>query len=300
MATPSRTVRDYLVLGAKGFAMGSADVVPGVSGGTIAFITGIYEELIESIRTLGQPPFLRALVRLRWREAASQLNWRFLLAVLVGLVAALFTLARAIAWLLAHQPILVWSFFFGLIVASAITVSRRVRRWRATGVVALLAGLLGAYMLVGLMPTVTPDTLLFIFLSGFIAICAMILPGISGAFLLIVLGKYEFMLAALNARDWLIIGVFALGALVGIVSFAQLLGFLLRRYHDVMIALLTGFMLGSLRRVWPFKDTDGLDNVLPALVTPAGLEVDVILAGLAALVGVTLVLVLERAGRPTH
>jgi putative membrane protein len=108
------------------------------------------------------------------------------------------------------------------------------------------------------------------------------------------------MLAALNARDWLIIGVFALGALVGIVSFAQLLGFLLRRYHDVMIALLTGFMLGSLRRVWPFKDTDGLDNVLPALVTPAGLEVDVILAGLAALVGVTLVLVLERAGRPTH
>lgn len=279
--------------------MGSVDLIPGVSGGTIAFITGIYEELIESLRTLSQPIFLKALIRLRLREVLAQLNWRFLLTLALGLVTALFTLAQGIAWLLAHHPVLVWSFFFGLIVASVITVSRRVERWQAGLWAALLVGLVGAYLLVGLIPTVTPDTLPFIFFSGFVAICAMILPGISGAFLLVLLGKYEFMLLALNQRDWLIIGVFALGALLGMASFARLLGWLLRRYHDLMIALLTGVMLGSLRRIWPFKDAEA-ENIIPVLFTPVGLDLNVIYAGLLALSGVALVLLLERVSRRPH
>lgn len=279
--------------------MGSVDLIPGVSGGTIAFITGIYEELIESLRTLSQPSFLKALIRLRLREVLAQLNWRFLLTLALGLVTALFTLAQGIAYLLAHHPVLVWSFFFGLIVASVITVSRRVERWQAGLWAALLVGLVGAYLLVGLIPTVTPDTLPFIFFSGFIAICAMILPGISGAFLLVLLGKYEFMLLALNQRDWLIIGVFALGALLGMASFARLLGWLLRRYHDLMIALLTGVMLGSLRRIWPFKDAEA-ENIIPVLFTPVGLDLNVIYAGLLALSGVALVLLLECVSRRPH
>ena len=296
---PRRRPLDYLLLGAKGFAMGSVDLIPGVSGGTIAFITGIYEELIESLRTLSQPSFLKALIRLRLREVLAQLNWRFLLTLALGLVTALFTLAQGIAYLLAHHPVLVWSFFFGLIVASVITVSRRVERWQAGLWAALLVGLVGAYLLVGLIPTVTPDTLPFIFFSGFIAICAMILPGISGAFLLVLLGKYEFMLLALNQRDWLIIGVFALGALLGMASFARLLGWLLRRYHDLMIALLTGVMLGSLRRIWPFKDAEA-ENIIPVLFTPVGLDLNVIYAGLLALSGVALVLLLECVSRRPH
>jgi putative membrane protein len=296
---PSRRLPEYLLLGAKGFAMGSVDLIPGVSGGTIAFITGIYQELIDSLRTLSQPAFLKALVRFHLRQALAQLNWPFLLTLVLGLVTALFTLAQVIAWLLAHHPVLVWSFFFGLIVASVITVSRRVGRWRPGLWGALLVGLVGAYLLVGLLPTVTPDTLPFVFFSGFIAICAMILPGISGAFLLVLLGKYEFMLGALNQRDWLVIGVFALGALLGITSFARLLGWLLQRYHDVMIALLTGFMLGSLRRIWPFKDAQS-ENVIPALFTPAGLDLNVVYAALLALSGAALVLLLDRISRRLH
>jgi len=297
MPPSPRRRRDYLLLWAKGVGVGSAIVVPGVSGGTIALVTGIYDELIESIRTFGRPAFLGALMRFRVRDACTHLNGRFLLAVGLGVLGAAFTLARVIAWLLTHQPISVWSFFGGLILASVIPVGRRVKRRRASVLGPLLIGLVGAYLLVGVVPAVTPHTLPFIFLSGFISTCAMLLPGISGALVLILLGKYEFMLRALSQRDWLVLGVFALGAVVAGVSFAQLLGWLLRRYHDVTIALLTGIMLGSLRSVWPFKSVDGLENVVPPLFTPAGLNVNVVYAALMALLGVALVLLLDHVSR---
>lgn len=233
--------------------MGAADVVPGVSGGTMAFILGIYEELIESIREFGQPPFLRALVRLRIREIFTIINWKFLVSVLGGIAAAVLTLARLLEWLLENRPTLVWSFFFGLVFASVLVVSKRVQRWRVPLWIALALGTAFAWVLVGLVPLQTPDSAWFLFFSGALAICAMILPGISGAFILVLLGKYAFVLSAVNRYDVLPIFWVGAGALVGIITFAQVLGWLFRHYHDATVAVLTGFMLGSLRKVWPWK-----------------------------------------------
>ena len=183
--------RRHLGLFLRGLCMGSADVVPGVSGGTMAFILGIYEELVESIRAVARPPFLRALLGRRWGEALAILNWRFLLAVGAGIVVAILSLAKALSWLLAHTPVLLWSFFFGLVLASVVVVSRRVQRWTWPLGISLAVGTVGAYVLVGLVPVQTPNAPWFLFLSGALAICAMILPGISGAFILRAWWKYR-------------------------------------------------------------------------------------------------------------
>lgn len=280
--------------------MGSADVVPGVSGGTMAFILGIYEELIESIRTIARPQFLQPLFRGRIGEAWRAVNGSFLVSILAGVFAAILTLARTIEWLLENRPVAVWSFFFGLVLASVLTVARRIERWRPGLVVSAAIGAVAAWILVGIVPITTPNDWWFLFLSGAIAICAMILPGISGAFILLLLGKYQYVLAAVNDRDVMTVFWVAAGAGVGIVSFAQLLGWLFRRFHDLTVALLTGLMLGSLRKVWPWKQPlewitgpDGKRivtieaNVLPA--ADAGFVVAVVLA----LVGLGVVLLLE-------
>lgn len=299
--TPNpRGWREYAGLIARGFCMGSADVVPGVSGGTMAFILGIYEELIESIRMVARPPFLNALRRGRIAEAWRVVNGSFLLAILTGIGLAILTLARTIEWLLENQPVLVWSFFFGLVLASVVTVARRVPRWNAGLIVAAIAGTVGAWVLVGIVPVETPNTWWFFFFSGALAICAMILPGISGAFILVLLGKYQTVLSAVNDRDPEPIFWVALGAVVGIVSFAQVLGWLFRRYHDATVALLTGLMLGSLRKVWPWKEA------LESMVTSHGETIvtvernvipqfgtDVVYAILLGLAGLVAVLLLE-------
>jgi putative membrane protein len=296
-----RRAKDYAGLVARGFAMGSADVVPGVSGGTMAFILGIYEELIDSIRAVGRPEFLRPLFRGRIGEALEAINWKFLLAVGGGIATAILTLARAIEWALETHPVWVWSFFFGLVLASVYTVSRRIARWKPAllGLSALFV--VGAWVFVGLVPVQTPETWWFLFLAGSIAICAMILPGISGAFLLLLLGKYHFVLAAVNDRDIEPIFWVGLGAMVGIVTFAQVLGWLFRRYHDATVAALTGLMVGSLRKVWPWKEEVAFvtgphgeriptveRNILPAL---GG---EVVTALLLASLGLIIVLLLER------
>ncbi len=180
---PARTLKDYFGLFLRGFAMGSADVVPGVSGGTIAFISGIYEELIDSIRMVGQPEFLRAVFSLNFRKVFQLLNWKFLLTVVVGIGTAVLTLAKGIEWLLHNQPILIWSFFFGLVVASVVTVSAKIKQWTLPLVGATALGTIGAYWLVGLVPIETPNDWWFLFLSGALVICAMTLPGLSGAFI---------------------------------------------------------------------------------------------------------------------
>jgi putative membrane protein len=252
----SRSVSGYLALALKGFCMGAADVVPGVSGGTMALILGIYEELIAAIRSFDLS-FFRRLLALRVREAADGVQWSFLAAVGGGILCAVFSLARALSWLLHHEPVLIWSFFFGLIVASLYTVSLRITKWRFRVFAGFVLGAVGTYLLVGLVPMSTPNAPWFLFLSGAVAICAMILPGISGAFILVLLGKYLYVLDAVNQRDVFTLALVAGGAVVGLMGFSRFLGWLLRRYHDATIAVLTGLMLGSLRKVWPWKQVPG-------------------------------------------
>ncbi|MBW2015452.1 MAG: DUF368 domain-containing protein [Deltaproteobacteria bacterium] len=253
--TPSRrTFRTYFLLGLKGFCMGAADVVPGVSGGTIAFITGIYEELLKSIRTFDLR-FIRLLFSRRPGEALAHTGWKFLLVLGAGILTAVFTLAKILAWLLLTHPTLIWSFFFGLVLASAWTVAGHLDSWRSAQVLWMLLGATGAYRLVGMIPVSTPDTPWFLFLSGSIAICAMILPGISGSFILVLLGKYEYILRAVNHRDLLTLVLVGMGAATGLVTFVRLLNWLLKKHRNPTLAVLTGFMLGSLRKVWPWKKT---------------------------------------------
>ncbi len=249
----NRTLKDYGVLVLKGVAMGASDIVPGVSGGTMAFILGFYEELIHSIRAVGRPEFLGAALRLRIKEALQILNWPFLLAVGTGILLAILTLAPGLEWSLENQPVFLWAFFFGLIVASVITVSRRVGHWKLTVILGLLVAVVGAYFLVGAVPAQTPNSWWFLILSGAVASCAMILPGLSGAFILVLLGKYEFVLNAVNSRDIISIALIGIGAVIGLVTFAQILSYFFKRYHDVTVAVLIGLMVGSLRKVWPWK-----------------------------------------------
>ena len=244
----------YLLLTLKGCAMGMADVVPGVSGGTIAFISGIYEELIESIKSVDATA-LRLLGTLRLKEFWRHINGRFLLPVLLGIAIAIFSLARLMTYLLTNHPIAIWSFFFGLIVASALLVAKQIGRWRVQTVAACLIGAAAAWWITVATPAETPDDWWFVMLSGAIAICAMILPGISGAFILLLLGKYQYIMHAVGEFDIPVIAVFVIGAAAGIISFSHLLSWLLKHWHDVTVAVLMGFMVGSLNKVWPWKET---------------------------------------------
>ena len=244
----------YIVLALRGCAMGMADVVPGVSGGTIAFISGIYEELLDSIRSVDATA-LRLLLRFRLAEFWRHINGRFLLPVLLGIAVAIFSLARLMTYLLTNQPIAIWSFFFGLIVASALLVARQIGRWDWRTVLAFAVGAAAAWWITVATPAETPDDWWFVMLSGAIAICAMILPGISGAFILLLLGKYQYIMHAVGEFDIPVIAVFVIGAAAGIISFSHLLSWLLKHWHDVTVAVLMGFMVGSLNKVWPWKET---------------------------------------------
>ena len=234
--------------------MGTADVIPGVSGGTIAFLLGIYEELIQSIRSFNMR-FARRLLRGRFKEAFDHVGWRFLSALLTGIALAIVSLAKVITWLLATRPILVNAFFFGLIVATIFVIGRIIRKWSLGLGVALVVSAGFMYWLVGLVPVQTPETWVFLFFSGALAISAMILPGISGAFILVLLGKYRFILEAVHERNLVVILVVGLGVLCGIVTFVRVLGLLFDRYHDLTVSVLTGIVIGSLRKVWPWKET---------------------------------------------
>lgn len=248
----NRKTNDYLLLTLKGMGMGAADVVPGVSGGTIAFITGIYEELINSIKSIN----LNALKLFFSGKPAAfwkAINGNFLVSVLLGIGISIFSLAKGLEYLLHHYPILVWSFFFGLIVASAIYVARTIKKWDAGTVFAGIAGIIVAFYITVISPAEANTTWLFIFISGSIAICAMILPGISGSFILVLLGMYKFILSAVSDLNIPVLLVFIAGAAVGIIAFSNLLSWLLKKFHSLTIAVLSGFMVGSLNKVWPWK-----------------------------------------------
>ena len=299
---PQRTARQYATLTLKGFCMGCADVIPGVSGGTMAFILGIYRELISAIRSFDLE-LLRLILQRRWSAAAQHAAWPFLLAVGCGILLAVFTLARLLSWLLANRPVLIWSFFFGLIVASVLTVGRSLERWSPGAIAGLMLGAAGTYSLVGLMPATTSNAAWFLFLCGAVAICAMILPGISGAFILVLLGKYQTVLEAVNQRDLTTLLLVAAGAVVGIMAFSRLLGWLFERYRDFTVAVLTGLMVGSLRKIWPWKEAlEGLTKgdgspLLQRNVLPPEWSGEVAAAFGLCLIGFGVVLTMEVLSR---
>lgn len=293
----------------KGIAMGAADVVPGVSGGTIAFITGIYTLLLESIRRI--TPSLFSLWRRKGLKAVWQhINGTFLCVLLAGILSSIAGLAKGISWMLANHPIPLWSFFFGLIIASALHIAKQLPAPKITlrTVLAAHIGIGFAYWITVANPLQLTASPLTVFLSGAIAICAMILPGISGSFILLLLGMYSPILDAVHQGQWDMLGLLALGAIVGLLSFSHLLSWLLERFYAVTLAFLTGLMLGTLGKIWPWKHTltwrtnsSGeqvplmQDNLLPgAYEAIVGHPAQVGLAVIAMITGFVLVLLLER------
>ncbi|MDC0635100.1 DUF368 domain-containing protein [Flavobacteriaceae bacterium] len=249
-----RNFVDYFILVFKGMAMGAADVVPGVSGGTIAFISGVYEELIATLNSIN----LNSLKTLKLQGVSAtwkKINGNFLLALFGGILLSILSLSKLVAWLLHEEPVLLWAFFFGLVLASIIFVLKKINQWNSAVFLGLILGGVFAYQLTQLNALGNSDNNWYLFLSGAIAICAMILPGISGAFILVILGSYANVLQALNDKDIAKITIFMTGALIGILSFSRLLKWLFKRFKNMTLAVLTGFMIGALSKIWPWKKT---------------------------------------------
>lgn len=304
-----RNIFSYLMITLKGVAMGAADVVPGVSGGTIAFISGIYEELIDSIKSVNGAS-LKLLFKGQIKSFWKAINGNFLLALVSGIGISVLSLAKVLKYVLEHHPVLLWSFFFGLVVASAITVAQTIKNWNVGKIVSLLIGAAIAFLITSMTPSKTPDASWFIFLCGSIAICAMILPGVSGAFILLMFGKYELLIGALTSFKVKPLLLLMSGAAVGIVIFSRVLSWLLHRFHDLTIALLAGFMIGSLNRIWPWKETietfidrHGVTKPLvEANVLPAnyGGDSQLLYAVILAILGFALIWILEKAVQPKN
>ena len=235
-------------------AIGSADIIPGVSGATIALITGIYEELLQAIQAFAAAAF-RLLSTGQFKALWQHLHGAFLLPLVLGIGLSLATTVQLVTYLLAHYSIQTWSFFLGLILASSFTIYQKVKQWQLRTLLISLGGLVLAYSITQATPLHTPHTSWFIGLAGCIAVCAMLLPGMSGSFVLVLLGKYMFMLHALQAFQLGILVTFVLGGVIGLFSFSRLIAWLLRFHHDNTLALLAGFMLGSLNRVWPWQQS---------------------------------------------
>lgn len=292
------------VLALKGVGMGAADIVPGVSGGTIAFITGIYDQLIEAIRSFDMV-FVRKLLHQDFPGAFRHVHLEFLLPLLFGIGVALMSMARLMHHLLEFHPAETWSLFFGLIAASILVVSRRIGHLSSLNIVCLAFGGVSSYCIVGMIPVATPETLPFLFLCGIIAISAMILPGLSGAFLLLILGKYKFVTGALKnpfmAENLLVIAVFGAGCLVGVVFFSRVLHYLLQRHRAATLSLLTGFMIGAMRKIWPWKEvlqTETIRGKLHVVATqnviPQVFDFQVLTALGLMVTGFVVVVLLER------
>lgn len=287
----------YVGVAFKGACMGAADVIPGVSGGTIAFLMGIYQELLDSIKSVNGEAF-KLLFKGKIAEFWKHINGNFLVSIFAGILVSVFSLARLMKYLLEFHPIQLWSFFFGLILASAIYILKGLDKWSLPNIISLLAGVGIAAFICVASPAQTPDALWFIFLSGAIAICAMILPGISGSFILLLLGKYAFVMTAVTELNIPVLAVFAVGCAVGIVSFSHFLSWLLKKFYMLTIALLSGFMLGSLLKVWPWKvpgTSEGFDYpALPAQFEQVtGLDAQLGTSIAFAVLGLAIVLVIE-------
>lgn len=287
----------------KGMAMGAADIVPGVSGGTIALLTGIYERLIDGIKSVGWLTLV-TLKRKGLKAAWQQIDGTFLLSILAGAATSIILLSKVLHYLIESQPIALWSFFFGLVLASVVYVTKQVDRWNLARVMWLILGAIVA-ALISLSPAAQLDvTPLSLFLAGSIAICAMILPGISGSFILLLMGMYSIVITAVKSFDLVSMGIFAGGCLVGIMLFSRVLSWLLHHYHSATMALLSGFMLGALVKLWPWKEVvsyrlNSAGEQIPFLESPVWPWLQespqLGIAILAVMIGFSIVFVMEGA-----
>ncbi|WP_033961374.1 DUF368 domain-containing protein [Psychroserpens jangbogonensis] len=315
-----RQFKDYLFITFKGIAMGAADVVPGVSGGTIAFISGIYEELIESIDNINLGVF-KVWKQHGFKTAWTSINGGFLLALFSGIAISILSLAKLIKWLLHNEPILLWAFFFGLVLASILYIGKQIKSWSPKIIIAILLTSVLSYFITLAEPFASPDSPFYLLFCGFIAIIAMILPGVSGAFILLILGAYE---TAINTVNNLIEGVttanwdvlkdallnffmLGIGAIIGLKVFSKVLNWMFKHHKNLTLAILTGFMIGSLNKIWPWK------NVLKTRINSEGLEVTVLdesilptsytgdsqilFALIFVVIGFATILILESLGR---
>ena len=243
-----------IIVALKGFFMGAANVVPGVSGGTIALITGIYKEIIDALDSLMEKATWQALLKGNLKDFWNQIHGTFLLWLGIGVALSVFSLAKLMTYVLANFPVQTWAFFFGLIIASAVLMFKDIKGWGIKEILFTILGVALGLTVCTLSPTETPDNWFFIFLCGAIAVCTMILPGISGSFILVILGKYDFIMQAIADLNWPVLAVFALGCVVGLLAFAKFLHWLLGRSEKQTMLVLLGFVLGSLVKVWPWAN----------------------------------------------
>ncbi len=300
-----RNLLDYFVLILKGIAMGAADLVPGVSGGTIAFISGIYEELISSLNAINLS-LIKTIKTEGLKSTWGKINGNFLVAILLGIAISILSLSKLITWLLLEKPILVWAFFFGLVLASILFVIKKINQWKLGEFLGLIIGTFFAYKLTKLGAIGNSESMFYLFISGSIAICAMILPGISGAFILVLLGSYNTVLQAINDKSIGKLAVFMAGAIVGILSFSKLLKWLFKTYKSITLAVLTGFMVGALAKIWPWKkaltyriNSKGINVPLnEECISPLSFDGNPqILSAIALMVfGFLMILILEKIG----
>lgn len=290
--------RKNIITAVKGACMGAADVIPGVSGGTIAFIMGIYDEFVGSLASINAEA-VKLLLTGRFKEFWKHINGGFLLSLVLGIGVSVVSLASLMQMLLTNYPIQTWAFFFGLIVASSIFIIRGISGWKAAEFLLLVFGIILGVVICTLSPTTTPDGLWFIFLSGAIAICAMILPGISGSFILLILGKYQYIMGCISdlvkgidfGHNLLILCVFLVGAVIGILGFSRFLHWLLARWHKQTLIVLAGFIIGSLVKIWPWSNPEAIAQTEAAGSLMAGS------AAAFAIIGFSLVTAIESAGK---
>ena len=303
----SRTIKDYIAVGFKGLAMGAADVVPGVSGGTIAFISGIYEELVVSISNINFS-LLKTLQKEGFKVAWKQLNGSFLAALFIGVLISILSLAKTIKYLLENEPILLWSFFFGLVMASIIFIGKQVEKWNyKLLLLAILGATFGYTITIVSSTSITEINYLFLVFAGAIASCAMILPGISGSYILLLMGVYPIVMTAITNRDVKIISAIGVGVVLGLLFFSKLLKWLFSKYKNEMLVVLTGIMFGSLNKVWPWKITvttyiNSHGETKPLLeqsISPFSFDGDpqLILSILLVLTGFFIIIAMERVAK---
>lgn len=299
-----RSFKEYVVISLKGMAMGAADVVPGVSGGTIAFISGIYEELLNSISSFNFS-LINVFKNEGFKSVWIKVNGNFLVSLFVGILISVLSLAKLIESMLENHPIVIWSFFFGLVLASIIYIGKQITKWTKGSVLCLILGAILAFYITTLNPMVSANSSpWFLFLAGMIAICAMILPGISGSFILVLLGAYKPVLNALNTKDFVSIIIFLVGAVLGLLSFSRILKWLFSTYKNYTLATLTGFIIGSLNKIWPWKETiswrinsKGIEVPFnTASVSPFSFEGDnqLLISIFLMLIGFGLIILLEK------
>ena len=281
-------IKNHLFTALKGFGMGAANVVPGVSGGTIALITGIYGKIVDSLSAFATPSTWKALFKGRFKEFWQSIDGSFLLALGLGIVVSILSLAKVVTWALGEYPVLTWAFFFGLIVASAVYMLIPVKNWKAADFLMVALGLATGLAFCLLTPTQTPQTWWFYFITGAVAICTMILPGVSGSFIMQIFGNYDIVLKALDpsAFDFGVLLPLAAGAVVGLLAFAKLLKWLLSRWERQTMLVLVGFVLGTLLKVWPWSDMAAVEAAGHGLQIPGAI--------VACLLGGALVVLIQK------